>query len=271
MKRILLTLTVLFFLIVASQNIQAQKKTKEIKINNVNGVAVGGETETLLQVKARAINDAKINALKKAGIAENISSYSDFFKSENKNNYDEIFTSDILSDIRGAVKDIEEVKVSKSFTETGVFKVDVIINCIVLKYTSKKDLTFGAWIDGFGMYYKNHDYLKFKIKSSKDAYLKVFVFSETDAYVLFPNDYEESFQLKSNKEYIFPVGNVDYELETTKSKEIHRAIIVLTKDDIPFTEEVKYKNIVDWIFTIPPDQRIIKTFGFSVVNENKME
>ncbi|MEA3317793.1 MAG: DUF4384 domain-containing protein [Bacteroidota bacterium] len=258
------------FFVSLTNNLQAKNKPKDIKIKNIKGFAFGSEAETLLQIKARAINDAKVKALKKAGISEDISSYTDFFKSENDNNYAEIFTSDILSNIRGAVKDIEVINVNKSITDEGQLKVEVLINCTVLKYKSKRDLTFDAWVNGFGMYYKNHDYLKFKIKSSKDAYLKVFFFSETEAYILFPNNYEKNFQLQSNKEYAFPVGNVDYELETSLDSEIHRVIIVITKDDIPYTDKIEYKNIVDWIFTIPPDQRIVKTFGFSVVNENKM-
>ncbi|MDA3779604.1 MAG: DUF4384 domain-containing protein [Bacteroidales bacterium] len=266
-----LSIIIFVFIFSFNQNLTANNKPKEIKVKNIKGIAIGAANETLLQVKSRAINDAKINALKKAGIVEDISSYSNFFKSENKNNYNEIFTSDILSDIRGAVKNVEELNVNNSFNDAGLFKVEVIINCTVLKYKSKNDLTFDAWIGGFGMYYKNHDYLKFKIKASKNAYLKVFLFSETEAYILFPNDYEKNFQLLRKTEYIFPIANVDYELETSKKSETHRAIVVLTKKDIPYTKKVQYKNIVDWIFTIPPDERIIKTFGFSVVNENKME
>jgi len=43
------------------------------------------------------------------------------------------------------------------------------------------------------------------------------------------------------------------------------------KEDIPYTNDVEYKKIIDWIFSIPPDMRIIKSFGFSVVNEDKMK
>lgn len=40
--------------------------------------------------------------------------------------------------------------------------------------------------------------------------------------------------------------------------------------EIPYTGEIEYKQIIDWIFSIPPDMRIIKSFSFSVVQENKM-
>jgi hypothetical protein len=45
-------------------------------------------------------------------------------------------------------------------------------------------------------------------------------------------------------------------------------IMVLTKQEIYYTGEVEYQKIIDWIFSIPPDLRLIKSFGFTVVREN---
>ena len=48
-------------------------------------------------------------------------------------------------------------------------------------------------------------------------------------------------------------------------------VMVFMKEDVPYTKEVEYKEIIDWIFSIPPDMRSIKSFGFSVVQEDKLK
>ncbi len=267
MKRIipLLILTLIVF------STYSQKKVKEIKIKEIEGIAIGGDMESIDQVIQRAIDEAKVEALKQAGVSENIASFSDFFQSEDDEKYEELFTSDILSDIRGAVKNVEILDTKKSFNESERLKVEVLINCTVVKYLTEKDVGFDVWIDGVGMFYPNNTGLKFLLKPSKDAYVKIFIFSETESFQLFPGKYESSYLLKANQQHHFPSETMDYTLYSDKKSEIHRMVMVFMKEDIPYTNDVEYKKIIDWIFSIPPDMRIIKSFGFSVVNEDKMK
>jgi len=263
---ILFIIILLFF-----QPVNADNNVKEIRLTGVKGSATGATTESIEQVTHRAINEAKILALKQAGIEENIASFTDYFQLEDKGKYEDMFASDFLTDIRGAVKDVDVVDTKKSFDEFGNLKIDVFINCTVVKYLTEKDLAFDAWIEGVGMYYQNETNLIFKIKPSKDAFVKIFLLSETEAFQLFPNKFENSYLLKANTEYKFPSETMDYTLETNKKSEPHRMIIVLMKEDVPYTSEVEYKQIIDWIFSIPPHMRVIKSYGFSVVNEKKMK
>lgn len=271
MKIIISSVFLLIVILAFSPLSNAQKKVKEVKIENIPGTARGSDNESIAQVTNRAVNEAKVEALKQAGVEENIASFTDYFQSEDNEKYEELFTSDILSDIRGAVKNIEIVEENRSFDDAGRIKVDVLINCTVVKYVTEKDVAFDAWVDGVGMFYPNDSDLKFKIKPSKDAYVKIFIFSETDAFQLFPNNYETSYLMKGNSQYFFPSELMDYTLYTDKKSEIHRMVMVFMKEDIPYTRDVEYKSIIDWIFSIPPDMRVIKSFGFSVVNEDKMK
>ncbi len=251
-------------------NLTAQEKVKEIPLKNIQGKAIGNENESIGQVMQRAVNEAKIEALKQAGIEENIASFTNYFQSENNDKYEELFASDILSDIRGAVKNVQITDTLKQFNNYEQLDVQVTINCIVVKYLSNKDLSFDLFVDGVGMYYPNETKLIFRVKSTKDAYANMFLFNETEAYQMFPSKYEYSFVLKKDTEYNFPTEAVDYILYTNKKSESHRMIMVFTKDKIPYTGEIEYKQIIDWIFSIPPDMRIIKSFTFNVINENKM-
>lgn len=253
------------------QPVIADNNIKEIKLTGVKGSATGATIESIEQVTHRAINEAKTIALKQAGIEENIASFTDYFQMEDKGKYEDVFTSDFLSDIRGAVKDVDLVDTKKSFDEFGQLKIEVIINCTVVKYLTEKDLSFDAWVEGIGMFYQNETDLMFSIKPSKDAFVKIFLLSETEAFQLFPNKFENSYLLKANSDYKFPSETMDYTLETSKKSEMHRMIMVFMKEDIPYTRDVEYKQIIDWIFSIPPHLRVIKSFGFSVVNEKKLK
>lgn len=258
----------LFFLL--HFNLTAQEKVKEIPVKNIQGTAIGNNNESLNQILQRAINNAKIEALKKAGIEENITSFTNYFQSENNNTYEELFTSDILSDIKGAVKNVEIIDTIKRFNDFGQLNVQITINCIVLKYLSNKDLSFDVFVNGIGMYYPNETKLIFRVKSTTDAYANMFLFNETEAYQMFPSKYENSFLLKKDKKYNFPTDAVDYILYTNMKTEPHRLIMVFTKQEIPYTGEIEYKQIIDWIFSISPDMRIIKSFSFNVVKEDKL-
>ena len=270
-QKIGLSLISFIMFLLMFQLVYADNDVKEIKLLKVKGSATGAVSESIEQVTHRAINEAKIIALKQVGIEENITSFTDYFQMEDKGKYEDMFASDFLSDIRGAVKDVDVVDTKRSFDEFGNLKIEVLINCTVVKYLTEKDLAFDAWIEGVGMYYQNETDLIFKIKPSKDAFVKIFLLSETEAFQLFPNKFENSYLLKGNAEYKFPSETMDYTLETNKKSEPHRMIIVIMKEDIPYTNEVEYKQIIDWIFSIPPHLRVLKSFGFSVVNEKKMK
>ncbi len=262
----------LFSALLFSSQLNAQNKTKEHKIKGATGVAVGGATTSLMQVKQMAINNAKVEALKKAGIEEHINSYTDYFRSESDNKMEELFTSDVLSNIRGSVKNIEDITYDQGFTAENQIKVTATINCIVVEYITSKDLTYVVEVDGVKPIYKNGDYLEFKVTPTQECYMRAFMFSETEDFIFIPNDYEPSFQMAAKKEQYFPTRNnngesiVDYPLEIDgdKNKETNRVVLVFLKKDIPYTGIVAYEHITAWIMTIPPDERVIESFAFDL-------
>lgn len=264
------SLILLLFLILVSVNlVSAGNDVQEFKYEGIKGAATGGKNDSPEQVYNQALNEAKLNALKKAGVEENIASFTSYFQIEENGKYEDLFSSDFLSDIRGAVKEVNVVDEKRSLDEFGNLRIELTVNCTVVKYLTERDLTFDAKIEGVGMFYPNESNLLFTVKPSKDTYVKIFILSESEAFQLFPNDYESSYLLKENSQYLFPSETMDYTLHTNKKSENHRMIMVFMKQDIPYTDEVEYKKIIDWIFSIPPHLRILKSYGFVVVNENK--
>ncbi|MGM0552137.1 MAG: hypothetical protein ACQESW_13755, partial [Bacteroidota bacterium] len=252
-----------------SASLAQSGKVVEIPVQDVEGMAVGSPAESLEEVRARAVSEAKVQALKQVGVAEQLMVYSDFFKSEEAGNYEEIFTSDILTSMQGAVKNIEVVKEDKYFTEEGTLVVKVQIDGTVVRYNSTSDPAFSAEVDGLKMFYDDNTPLKFRVKPTKEAWLQAFLLSESEAFVLFPNDYEPLFQMQPEQWYNFPTTYIDYLLETNEGSEMHRLVLVLSKKKISYQGGVDYKSILDWIFTLPPDIRYVETHAFSIVNAGR--
>lgn len=246
----------------------AGRKTKEIKVPEATGSAIGGPDDSPAQVKQKAINAAKVDAMRKAGISEQINSYSDYFRSESNNKMEELFSSDVLSNIRGSVKDVEELFAKAGVSDDGHITYTVKISCTVIKYTTERDLTFDAKIEGIKMFYREGEGLEFTVTPTAECYIRAFMFFNDEAFVLLPNQVEKETLLKSGETKSFPYEAGSYELDAGgKISETNRLIFVFLKQDIPYFDKVAYQNIIDWVFTIPPDERLIESFTFDVINQ----
>jgi hypothetical protein len=253
--KIAITLLVLF-----TSNISIYSQ-QIVEVKNIKGLSfiVGDISPNMARIQA--INDAKINALKAAGIEENINSYKSLFTSQENNNYSQFFSSNIQSEIQGAVKDyklIEERVYAKSENE---LVSEVTINAKVIKYNTKPDLSFDANIEGIKAVYNNGDSLTFQLKTTQKSYLSVFNITDKDASLLYPNYYEKQTELKSGQLYRFPLGKIEYILDSdSKQVATNRFIFVFTKTLVPFIkmnqEQIaNSENILSWINSIMPDQK----------------
>lgn len=239
------------------------QQNEEIFISSVQGV---GYDENVSVAKEKAINDAKVQALSKAGIEENINSYTDLYQSEISDNYSELFTSQVFTNIRGSVKNIEILNEEKSFSGNQI-KYSVEIKCTVVKYSSLADAFYKAEIKGIKPFYYQEDYLSWALSVTKDSWLYVFCIpqNQNDAYFVFPNDYEEQFLMKADSIYNFPIVVTYQQFLDGDTQQTDRLIFVLTKEKYPYTGKITYKNIFDWIFEISPDQRIVESFSVSIL------
>lgn len=238
----------------------------EIVVKEVSGT--GFDTD-VIKSREKAINDAKINALRRAGIEENINAYTDYYQAEVDESYQEMFNSQVFIDIKGIVKNIEIVSQIKEFVEGDNVKTVVTVNCNVIKLNSKPDLMYKASIEGIMPAYYANDFLSFSVKPSMDSWLNIFCIpkSEENAYSLFPNEAEATFLLKSDVKYKFPIS-VDYAQSLDGlTQQTDRLIFVLTKEQYPFYKAITYTNILEWIFDIPADKRIVESFAVTIFPE----
>ncbi|MFC2101173.1 DUF4384 domain-containing protein [Bacteroidota bacterium] len=281
-------LSIFILLFLFDLTLLAQEKITEIPISKVKGEAIGGKNSTPNDVLNEAINNAKINALVKAGVSENLHSIQQLMVIEHDNDIDELFSSDIFTEISGSVKNIEVIDslTINKFNEFGNIEVNVYINCSVIKYNTDKDKTFDFWIKGLEKaHYQANDKFKFTIKTSKECYMKTFVINTGNSlsYLLYPNEYEKSYKFNRNTWYTFPDSTLidSYIFTTDQDIESNRLIIILTKEEIPFTHaDIKttqknaegnkelpsfdYHDLVNWIYSIPRDERVMKSYEFVI-------
>lgn len=258
----LIIVLIFTFVIVNAQQIKS--------IKNITGTYYISEDISPNQAKKNALNDAKINALKQAGIEEQINSYQLLFKSEIKNDYSDFFSSEIQSEMQGAIKSYE-IKKSKNYckSETEII-CEVTIDATVIKYDTKPDISFDTYIEGIKSIYNNDDKLSFSVKTTQKSYLTIFNITDKEAFVLFPNSTEKQEILNSNETYKFP-SKMSYTLFTDmKQQETNRLIFVFTKSPISFIKMDKdqnttSENIFNWIYSISPDQRKVTYITYVIL------
>ena len=229
---------------------------------------------TIEEVKKKAIEEAKHNAMVEAGISENVKVSDFLYTFEDDEKFSDIFQS-FISTETGAdiiVVDVRELK--RKFNEFGNILIEVEIDAVIIKHKEKKDPAFNFKVEGIREVYYENDPLDFTFLPTRNGYLKIFNVAEENAIVLYPNFDPENSYLNDDPEYIFqkniqtkfPVNKmIDgyyFEINNEKmSKEYNLLIFVFTKQDYPFHDDVNVTNIMNWIFNIPLDQRAVQQFG----------
>jgi len=159
----------------------------------------------------------------------------------------------------GGMVNITNKKVEEVWdTDTrSLYKV-VTIDAEVQK-EDKPDSSYALEVKGVETLYREGDVFHCKLTiHGTDSYLKFFWFDSNGGALLYPNSYEPNTLLKAGKEYSIPFSNaVDYRMEKQHNKESEKInmMMVATKEDIPFTKEVTYQNVLEWVYSIPAVQR----------------
>lgn len=242
------------------------QKTVRIKDAVGRQQIVGNITEEV--AKSKAIVQAKIDALRKAGVSEHIQSYEMLYKGEIGSKFDEVFMSDMLSEIRGAVKGYEVKSVNRGIDEHQNFYIEVVIDANVVLYDKGNDPAFQVNIDGIKQGYENGEMMTYSIVPTKDCYLNIFNLYENNASLIYPNQYEKNQQFKAGEKVKFPFTSLmeGYTLErSTSQPEKNKLLFVFTKDNIPFIkfklnqegdQVTSFEDISAWMFSISPDERV---------------
>lgn len=234
----------------------AQQKT--VKVKGATGRWQVSEEITLKQAEERAFMEAKKEALQRAGVMENVWSVFGQITQDDGQELHEAYSQMNVLAIGGMVnitnKKVEEVWDTAT---KSLYKV-VTIDAEVQK-EDKPDKSYALDVKGVETLYREGDVFNCKlIVHGTDSYLKFFWFDSNGGALLYPNSYEPDALLKAGKEYAVPFSNaVDYRMEKQQGKENEKIniMMVATKENIPFTDQVTYQNVLKWVYSIPSGQR----------------
>lgn len=237
---------------------------KKHKVKSVKGEWVISNDITIPQAREKAIVEAKLEALRQAGVPELISESNLSYVSESENGMNNLFESITNADIFGEISEFKIVKEEKKINDLGNFIYDVWIDATVVIHKELKDPGFGFDVKGIKSSYDSPDALSFSVAPWKDGYIRIFIVSEDEGTQLYPSKFEQQTLLIAEKEIVFPSKGFKYEIFTEKKTEINYLIILLTKQDIPFKEKETPQNILRFISSINPSQKTLKTFSLLI-------
>lgn len=231
--------------------------------------------------REQAINDAKKNALKNAGVIEEISLNSILLSEQSSNKFNQIFSEISSSEIKGAIIVDSVIYEKREINEYDFVIFEVKIVATVYKYNTEKDPSFTFNIDGIKSVYYSSDYLTFKFTPYQDGYLKVFNYTENEDTIiqLYPYFYPENKYLSDIPNQLFSRGEVlsfpihpafskGYKVKIKKNKnsEMNYLLFVFLKEDIPCYNCNSLNNILTWIYSLDPSIRNEQYFAFKVIN-----
>lgn len=239
----------MFCLVVFSSPAQTRKFT------NVKGAAVIVNV-TPEEAKNKAIEAAKVEAMRLAGVTEWIQSFDFLEKKESGGSYDEFFHSLTSVQTLGSVTGWELKSESKKIDDFNNLVYEVSIDATVQLYKSKKDPAFQLSVKGLSLVYKNESKLAFDVLPKQPGYLKIFLIDERqNVAMLFPNEYESSFQMEANSTYSFPQSShFEYEMFTDFDEETNYLFFLFTRKDILCKAE-DFKDFLEYVYSIEPQDR----------------
>lgn len=214
------------------------------------------------KAKSKALEEAKTNALQKAGISELFTVINTGSVSDRLNH----FVSSSNSEFSGEITNYKIVKEQILTEEKHLFYI-VEIKATILIKKNKRDLEFDCYIQGINEApYKDGENISFSISPSKECYVHIFWFDETgNGNIVYPNQAEHSHILEANKYHSFPISQ-DYKIrkETQDPIECISLVFVLTKKDIPYTRKTTIEDFHHWILSIPSDLKTLKFYNIFI-------
>lgn len=214
------------------------------------------------QARLLALENAKENALREAGVAE------DFIVINTGTISDKInsFVSFSNSELQGEIIDYEILDEGIRSQQRRHF-YEIAIEAKVRTGKVKHDPEFDLFINGIkNTPYRDGEMFLFSIRPSKDGYITLFwVDEQGNGACIFPNEAETSERFLAGETYIFPrTQSYKARKETEAPVETVSLIYVFTKRNIPFTEECDLEAIQRWSISIPSDTRVVKYKTISI-------
>jgi hypothetical protein len=238
------------------------------KVENIKGEWIISNDITPVQAREKAIDQAKAEALRLAGVPEYVTESNLSYKTERNSTLKDINESLTSIDVSGEISEFTVFKEDKRKNEFGNLMYEVWINATVALHKSSKDPGFNMNVNGIRESYRSPEELVFEIMPSKEGFLNIFILGDDESLHLYPNKLEKQEKFEGGKSYKFPRSRaLDYEVSSEKSMEMNYVVLLYTKMEIPFLEKETSENILQFIARIDPSQKCLKSYSILIRNE----
>lgn len=258
-RLILLTAAILVGLTASAQLWGTKTKTVVAQ-----GTGIG---EKVKDARLAALESAKNEALKEAGIWESVNSIATVHIGNGTQHVESI--SNLV--LNGMLRIINEEVVEK-FIRDDMISITLKIKAEV-KQEIKPDPSFNLQVSGFKEIYHDGDALDFAVQCSKNCYLRIFWFDKSpeakqsgDLFYPNPVKYHDG-TFDRGTLYHFPnlpekpelLASDDYvilhsDFENNNIETVTLLIVAFKKDPGNFVDEVSYENVLKWLFQFDADE-----------------
>lgn len=222
--------------------------------------------------RIKAIEDAKGNALRKAGIPESFNITSLLNTSQRNGEITQLFDEFSTSEINGAIIIDTVLHEVRKWDDYNNMIIDVEIGATVYKYHEERDPSFVFKIEGLKDVYYDSERMRFSVIPSQNGFLKIFALTGEHIELLYPfksniarylDDKEDSLFLK-NKTISFPPhpaykNGYTLQIKSNSKEEASYLFFIYLKQNLPFLENItSARALYSWIYGIPVDQRIVE-------------
>lgn len=257
------TIALTFLAITTLANPFEKDTIEKKKVRGAYGEWVMSPDMTGGEVMARALHEAKEDALRKAGVSESVWSIFGQMSTTTNSIFLEAYSEMSVLAIEGKVA-VNDKNSSWIINKAGLPVYTVKIDTEVTVDNNEEDLTYAITTKGIDAHYKNHD--KFSCSftlDGSDSYLKVFYFNNESSGMMYPDSPEaKNTKFKAGETYSFPIsknGSQAY-IQLEKSGENPENLLfvfVATKKNYPYLGDDDATSILQWIYSIPANERTI--------------
>lgn len=231
----------------------------------------------LIDMRYKAINAARADALKQAGIIFKRTDVA--LKKEMPHTLTDFYVYFAESMTRGLILDERNIKVSHPIpidsADDGygsLYKIDVSLEALIAIQNDEPDPIFDVKIYTDRDVYNENEPVNITVTSTYDGYLTIISIENDSLTVIFPNSLSPNNFVKSNDLFKFPpVNSYALTLQVIPGRKYSEItfVAIVTKEDVPFMplEVAKYNgrylklkqaqltNYAKWLYKIPINKR----------------
>jgi len=241
--------------------------SRETRVRGVEGRSIVAGSITPEEAERRALENAKNEALRRAGIESHIRQTTALSMSQTNEQFYQLFSAFSTIETGGAVTVRNKESKRTIDPSDGQIYIVVTIDATVRRFETQPDPAFKIDVQGLHRSYREGEAVSFSVYPNQDGYLRIFVFTNNhDVAQLFPSDMERNRKLNAREVANFPtIRGIEYAaIRSANERQEHNMLLfVFTKTDIPFFERnITPQTVLAWINNIEPSLRevVVETF-----------